>query len=89
MVEFNPKTSQVQVVKQNKKNFFSRQIEPLVYDMNASIYIWKRQTLFSKTPLFNKKTIIYEMPFFRSIDITMIKTILKWVKWIMKRKLNK
>ena len=69
MVEFNPKTSQVQVVKRNNKNFYSRQKAPMVYEMNASIYIWKRQTLFSKTPLFNKKTIIYEMPFFRSIDI--------------------
>ena len=88
MVEFNPKTSQVQVVKQNKKNFYSRQKAPMVYEMNASIYIWKRQTLFSKTPLFNKKTIIYEMPFFRSIDID-DQNDFEMVKWIMKRKLNK
>ena len=88
MVEFNPKTSQVQVVKRNNKNFYSRQKAPMVYEMNASIYIWKRQTLFSKTPLFNKKTIIYEMPFFRSIDID-DQNDFEMVKWIMKRKLNK
>lgn len=88
MVEFNPKTSQVQVVKKNKKNFYSRQKAPMVYEMNASIYIWRRQTLFSKTPLFNKKTIIYEMPFFRSIDID-DQNDFEMVKWIMKKKFNK
>lgn len=88
MVEFNPKTSQIQVVKKNKKSFFSRQKAPRVYEMNASIYIWKRQTLFSNNPLFNKKTIIYEMPFFRSIDID-DKVDFEMVRWIMTKKLNK
>ncbi len=88
MVEFNSITSKVQVVKQNKKIFYSRQKAPRVYEMNASIYIWKRQTLFSKNPLFNDKTLIYEMPFVRSIDIDN-QIDFEMVKWIMLKKLNK
>ena len=37
--------------------------------MNASIYIWTRKCLFSKSPIFNNKTDYFEMPFERSIDI--------------------
>jgi CMP-N,N'-diacetyllegionaminic acid synthase len=37
--------------------------------MNASIYFWTRDVLFSKNPLFNKKTGIYIMPKQRSFDI--------------------
>ena len=36
--------------------------------MNGSIYIWKK-ILFKTNNLFNKKTVIYIMPFERSIDI--------------------
>ena len=47
----------------------SRQKSPLIYDMNASIYIWKRDTLIKKNNLFIKHNDIYEMPESRSIDI--------------------
>lgn len=50
-------------------NYFTRQSAPTVYDMNASIYFWKRNVLFSKNPIFNKKTGIYKMPKERSFDI--------------------
>jgi len=51
----------------------SRQVARPVYDMNASIYIWKRSALFNNVKLINKKTVLYEMPEERSIDIdTMI-----------------
>ena len=50
------------------KKFKSRQSAPDVFDMNASIYIWKRNSLLEK-PLFNKKTTYYKMPIERSIDI--------------------
>jgi CMP-N,N'-diacetyllegionaminic acid synthase len=53
----------------NKKVFFSRQTAPKVYDMNAAIYIWKRDVLIKNKSLFNKKTGIYLMPKNRSIDI--------------------
>ena len=41
---------------------------PVVYEMNAAIYIWKRKSLFSESP-FLKKTSLYKMPYERSIDI--------------------
>ena len=37
--------------------------------MNAALYIWTRDIIFSKNPLFNKKTEIFIMPRERSIDI--------------------
>ena len=51
----------------------SRQAARPVYDMNASIYIWKRASLFKNVKLINKNTVLYEMPEERSVDIdTMI-----------------
>ena len=46
-----------------------RQDAPRVYDMNASIYIWKRSRLLKSSQLFSKNTNIYVMPQSRSIDI--------------------
>ena len=47
----------------------SRQEAPLLFDMNASIYLWRRETLLKEDSLFINKTIFYEMPEERSIDI--------------------
>ena len=66
MIEYKNKS--VQIVNYKKK-YNSRQKAPKVYSMNASIYIWKKSTLFSKYPLFNKNTGIYIMPKERSFDI--------------------
>ena len=63
------KNGYVQRVISSKKIINSRQKAPKVYEMNASIYIWKRDILFSSSPLFRKKTFLYKMPFERSIDI--------------------
>jgi len=46
-----------------------RQDAPKVYEMNASIYIFSRQSLIKKAKLLNKKTRLFVMPRFRSIDI--------------------
>ena len=46
-----------------------RQDAPEVYDMNASIYIWKRDTLITCDTLFTPKTSLYVMPEERSVDI--------------------
>ena len=59
--------NKIQVVA-NKKQYKSRQVAPKVYEMNASIYIWKRNSLF-KNSMFNTKTVFYKMPISRSIDI--------------------
>jgi CMP-N,N'-diacetyllegionaminic acid synthase len=58
----------VTLAKKNGKTYLSRQMAPKVYDMNASIYFWKRSILLKKK-LFNPKTVLYEMPVERSIDI--------------------
>jgi len=47
----------------------SRQQAPQVYDMNASIYGWKRDALFASQNLLNSGTRLFEMPAERSLDI--------------------
>jgi len=56
-------------IKKLKKNIFRRQDAPQVYDCNASIYIWNRKSLMNFKSFMNKKTVLYEMPESRSIDI--------------------
>lgn len=46
-----------------------RQDAPKCYDMNASIYVWRRSALFDRPGLFNADTRLYSMPEERSIDI--------------------
>lgn len=46
-----------------------RQDSPACYDMNASIYIWRRLSLFQNETAITDATIIYTMPEERSIDI--------------------
>lgn len=50
---------------------FRRQDAPKCYDMNASIYVWKRDVLMdtSTDSVFHDRTLLYEMPEERSIDI--------------------
>ena len=51
-----------------KKLIHSRQTAPDVYEMNAAIYLWKKDILLKKQ-LFGENTGIYIMPKNRSIDI--------------------
>ncbi len=46
-----------------------RQDAPPCYDMNASVYVWQHDALFSNATIFNSDTRLYEMPEERSIDI--------------------
>ncbi len=46
-----------------------RQDAPKSYDMNASIYIWKRDIILDENSIFLEKTGLYVMPEERSIDI--------------------
>ena len=59
----------IQVVKEYEPRPTRRQDAPQVYDMNASIYIWKRQALIKNNTLFTDKTSLYIMPEERSVDI--------------------
>tara|TARA_A100001015_G_scaffold266216_1_gene315200 strand:+ start:1535 stop:2218 length:684 start_codon:yes stop_codon:yes gene_type:complete len=67
MVEIKNKT--IQLVKKSKKKITRRQDAPKLYDLNASIYIWKRKILLKSNKLFRRKTSIYVMPYSRSVDI--------------------
>lgn len=46
-----------------------RQDAPKSYDMNASIYIWERDTILNKNSIFLENTGLFIMPEERSIDI--------------------
>lgn len=46
-----------------------RQDAPACFDMNASIYVWRREVLFNAPTLFNARTRLLAMPESRSIDI--------------------
>ena len=67
MVEKN--NGRIKKVKELKVPTSNRQGAPRVYDMNASIYIWKRLTLLKSETLFTENTSLYIMPEERSIDI--------------------
>ena len=63
------KGKKIFLVKRLSKNISRRQDAPKVYDMNASIYIWKRDFLLKTKKIINPKTSIYIMPKERSVDI--------------------
>lgn len=59
----------VHLSKPLSKPIVRRQDAPKCYDMNASIYVWRRPALFQNDGLFNADTRLYVMPEERSIDI--------------------
>lgn len=61
------KNKKVRLVK--KGNFATRQSAPEVFDMNASIYVWRKDVLKNKKAVFLEKSTTYVMPKERSIDI--------------------
>ena len=77
----------VKIVKQLERVFIRRQDSPSVFDMNASIYIWRREALLGNDTLFTDKTSLYVMPEERSVDID---TELDWdfVDYMIKKSTN-
>ena len=63
------KGKKISLVKKTKKIITRRQDAPEVYDMNASIYIWKRKHLLNLKNIIDPKTSLYVMPKERSIDV--------------------
>jgi len=63
------KNGKLKLVKENRKTYHSRQKAPSVFDVNASIYIWKREALLKNKNIVNTDTEIFVMPKHRSVDI--------------------
>lgn len=59
----------VAVSKQPDDAVLRRQDAPRCFDMNGSIYIWRRESLLENQVVFLPSTILYEMPAERSIDV--------------------
>ena len=68
LIEVN-KEGDVYLSKKLDEEIVRRQDAPKSYDMNASIYIWKRDIILNSMTLFLEKTGLYVMPEERSIDI--------------------
>ena len=82
------KKGYLDIVCKSKRKIVRRQDAPRIYDLNASIYIWSRKSLLSSKKLINKKTIFFQMPYSRSIDID-DKLDFIMIKHIVKNNLNK
>jgi CMP-N,N'-diacetyllegionaminic acid synthase len=59
----------VSISKKPIQPIIRRQDAPKCYDMNASIYAWKRAALLNASGIFLPKTKLFEMPEERSLDI--------------------
>lgn len=59
----------VRISKPTEPPLTRRQDSPACFDMNASIHIWLRERLLTSDERFQDDTILFVMPFERSIDI--------------------
>lgn len=60
---------EIRLAKKLEKPVVRRQDAPQCFDMNASIYAWKREILMNENTLFLNGTALHVMPEERSIDI--------------------
>ena len=86
LIEVN-KDGKVYLSKTLDDSIFRRQDAPKSYDMNASIYIWKRKIILNEKSLFLENTGLYVMPEERSIDID-TELDYKFVEFLMKESKN-
>jgi len=59
----------VRLSKTPEQTIVRRQDAPECFDMNASIYVWKREGLIGRESIFNADTLLFVMPEERSIDV--------------------
>lgn len=73
------------LVKKPNEQIFRRQDSSACYDMNASIYVWKRHILLNSNSVILDNTLLYVMPADRSVDID---TEMDWnfVKFLAKKR---
>jgi N-acylneuraminate cytidylyltransferase/CMP-N,N'-diacetyllegionaminic acid synthase len=62
-----------------------RQDAPRSFDMNGSIYVWRRTSLLHDQVVFFPSTILYEMPSERSIDVDS-EFDFQIVEWLMEKR---
>jgi CMP-N,N'-diacetyllegionaminic acid synthase len=86
LVELQPDGT-VAVSKKPAADVLRRQDAPTSFDMNGSIYVWRRDSLVKDPVVFYASTIIYEMPPERSHDVD---SEYDWqiVKWLMESRAN-
>jgi len=88
MVE-EKKSKKVKLCKKTKKPIYARQDTPLVYDLNASIYFYRRDYLLSnKKDVVTDDTIAYKMDKLSAIDIDS-KLDFKFIEFLMKERVWK
>ena len=78
-------SGKVALSKPLEKAVLRRQDAPKTYDMNASIYIWKREVILHSNSIFLENTGLYVMPEERSIDID-TELDFEIVEFLLKRK---
>ena len=86
LVEMDP-DGRVKLSKQLDNSIVRRQDAPRCFDMNASIYIWKRESLLNGERVISDNTGLYIMPEERSIDIDSELDFL-FVEFLMQRSLH-
>lgn len=72
------------IVSSFSEKYKRRQDAPNCYDVNASIYFWKRQALITNKKLIGSQTNIHIMPQNRSIDID-TKDDFEYVEYLLKK----
>ena len=77
----------IRIVKKMDTQIVRRQDAPRVYDMNASIYIFRRDAFLNSDTLFTSKTSLYVMPEERSVDID-TELDLHFVEFIIKKRIS-
>jgi len=78
------KAGQVHLSKVPEKPILRRQDSPLCYDLNASIYIWKRESILNDKAVFTENTGLFIMPEERSIDLDS-ELDFEFIEFIMKK----
>ena len=86
MVEQN-QNGKVYLSKKLDSQIVRRQDAPKSYDMNASIYIWKRDIILHENSIFLDNTGLYIMPEERSVDID-TELDYKFVEFLMKENIH-
>ncbi len=59
----------VRLSKRLESTIHRRQDAPACFDLNGSIYVWRREPFLSQPAVFYEDTLLYEMPAERSVDI--------------------